>query len=181
MVLRLGFLAVACLAETVRWIVERWSSAWPVDLHVADTTRIRPASGCATRSADGQLVRAHQGHSSCIDGALMKFPYYAGLMTLRYDFLEPNLLDRAVGWMTGWHQCYAFSPSGRRSSARAGFGQRTAAAFDRPVLVYEPAGTALFDLSAPPEAGSRPIVVTRAFPDVAGCDPPVPLAPLVLR
>jgi hypothetical protein len=59
-------------------------------------------------------------------------------------------------------------------------GQQTAAAFDHPVLIYEPVGTALFDLSAPP-ATRPPIVITEALPDLPGCDPPVRVPLLMLR
>ena len=59
--------------------------------------------------------------------------------------------------------------------------QRTAAAFDRPFLIYQPAGTALFDLSKPRDPQLPPEVITEAFPDAPHCDPPVALQPLVLE
>ena len=156
------------------------------NLHVTDRTgRFDQRQAARHEAPIGQLVRAHTKDNSVLvvmerSGSLR---YYAGRMTLRYDFLEPDWLDRAVAWMTerGVH-VYAVLDERQAGECKRRFaGQRTAAAFDRPVLVYEPAGTALFDLSTPPEAGSRPIVITRAFADVAGCDPPVPLAPLVFR
>jgi Dolichyl-phosphate-mannose-protein mannosyltransferase len=133
----------------------------------------------------GRLVREHTQRNSVVlamerSGSLR---YYAGRMTLRYDLLEPGWLDRAVDWMTE-HGAHVYAVLDERQAAeckRRFAGQRIAAAFDRPVLVYDPAGTSLFDLSTPPDPTTPPIVITAAFPDVAGCDPPARLAPLVLR
>jgi hypothetical protein len=133
----------------------------------------------------GHLVRAHTDRNSAVlamarSGSLR---YYAGRTTLRYDILEPDWLDRAVAWLTerGVH-VYAVLDEFHAAECKRRFaGQRLAAAFDRPVLVYEPAGTALFDLSTPPDAGNEPIVISKAFDDVPGCDPPFKLPPLVLR
>jgi hypothetical protein len=59
--------------------------------------------------------------------------------------------------------------------------QHTANALDRPFLIYEPAGTALFDLSQPRHAALPPEVITEAFPDAPHCDPPAALLPLTLK
>ena len=48
-------------------------------------------------------------------------------------------------------------------------------------MIYETAGTALFDLSHPPDPALTPAVITDPFPDAPHCDPPVPLLPLVLK
>jgi hypothetical protein len=182
------FLAVGRIGgKGVRWIVGALVIALGLwNLHVTDQTGSFDQRQAARHEAPiGQLVRGHTKDNSVLvvmerSGSLR---YYAGRMTLRYDFLEPDWLDRAVAWMTerGVH-VYAVLDERQAGECKRRFaGQRTAAAFDRPVLVYEPAGTALFDLSTPPETGSRPIVITRAFADVPGCDPPVPLPPLVVR
>lgn len=170
-----------------RWIVGVLVIALGLwNLHVAERNGAFDQRQAARHEAPiGRLVRAHTQENSVVlamerSGSLR---YYAGRMTLRYDVLEPNWLDRAVAWMTerGVH-VYAVLDERQAGECRRRFaGQQTAAAFDRPVLVYEPAGTALFDLSTPPDAGSGPIVITTAFDDVPGCDPPVPLAPLVWR
>lgn len=171
----------------IRWMVGVLVIALGLwNLHVADRNGAFDQRQAARHEAPiGRLVRAHTQENSVVlamerSGSLR---YYAGRMTLRYDFLEPDWLDRAVAWMTerGIH-VYAVLDERQAGECRRRFaGQQTTAAFNRPVLVYEPAGTALFDLSNPPDAGSRPIVITTAFDDVPGCDPPVPLSPLVLR
>ena len=132
----------------------------------------------------GRLVRAHTDRNSVVlaferSGSLR---YYAGRMTLRYDVLEPDWLDRAVTWLSA-HGVHVYAVLDQRQAAeckRRFAGQQTAAAFDHPVLIYEPVGTALFDLSAPP--GMRPpIVISEALPDLPGCDPPVRVPLLMLR
>jgi hypothetical protein len=59
--------------------------------------------------------------------------------------------------------------------------QHTATALDRPLLIYEPAGTALFDLSQPRDAALPPDVIKDPFPDAPHCDPPVAVLPLVFK
>ena len=59
--------------------------------------------------------------------------------------------------------------------------QRVAATLDRPFLIYEPAGTALFDLSQPRDPALPAAVIAEPFPDAPHCDPPVPLLPLILK
>jgi hypothetical protein len=135
-------------------------------------------------AAIGRLVRAHTDRNSVVlaferSGSLR---YYAGRMTLRYDVLEPDWLDRAVTWLTarGIH-VYAVLDQRQVAECKRRFaGQQTTAAFDHAVLIYEPAGTALFDLSAARVTGS-PIVISEALPDLPGCDPPVRVPLLVLR
>jgi hypothetical protein len=109
--------------------------------------------------------------------------YYAGRTTLRYDILDGKWLDRAVEWLGARGvRVYAVLDARHAAELKQRFAtQRTVAALDHPILVYEPAGTALFDFSEPPDPKERPIVITEAFEDQPGCDPPLPLAPLVLR
>jgi len=132
----------------------------------------------------GRIVRAHTPETSVVlavhrSGSLR---YYAGRMTLRYDMLEPDWLDRATAWMQDRGvRVYAVLDERETREAKQRFaGQQRAAAFDRPVLVYAPAGTALFDLSAVPAPSSKPLIITEALPDLPGCDRPVP-GPTVLR
>ena len=92
-------------------------------------------------------------------------------------------LDRAVAWL-GTREVRVYGVLDRRQAdeAKARFSsQRTAAAFDRPFLIYEPAGTALFDLSQPRDPALPAAVIREPFPDAPHCDPPVPLQPLILK
>ena len=109
--------------------------------------------------------------------------YYGGRITLRYDLLHPEWLDRAVTWLSARGlRVYAVLDRRQADEVKARFStQHTAAALDRPFLVYEPAGTALFDLSQPRDPALPPEVITEAFPDAPHCDPPVTLLPLVLK
>ncbi len=173
--------------QPVQWVVGAMIIALGLwGLHFAERTGQFDQRQAARHEAPiGHLVRGHTNRNSVVlamarSGSLR---YYAGRTTLRYDLLEPDWLDRAVAWMTerGVH-VYAVLDEFHAAECKRRFaGQRLTAAFDRPVLVYEPAGTALFDLSTPPDAGSKPIVISKAFDDVPGCDPPYKLAPLVLR
>jgi hypothetical protein len=132
----------------------------------------------------GRLVRAHTERNSVVlaferSGSLR---YYAGRTTLRYDVLEPDWLDRAVTWLTA-HGVHVYAVLDQRQAAecqRRFAGQQTAAAFDHPVLIYEPGGIALFDLSAQP-ATRQPIVITEALPEMPGCDPPTRVPLLMVR
>jgi hypothetical protein len=133
----------------------------------------------------GRLVRMHTPPNSVLLTAERSgsMRYYAGRVTLRYDLLHPDWLDRAVAWLTARGvRVYAVLDRRQADEVKARFStQRAAAALDRPFLIYEPAGTALFDLSEPYGAATPPTVITEPFPDAPHCDPPVPLEPLVLN
>lgn len=132
----------------------------------------------------GRLVRRHTPANSVIfalhrSGSLR---YYAGRVTARYDMLDPQWLDRSVAWLKdrGVH-VYAVLDRREADEARQRFaGQRTVSALDRPMLLYEPAGTALYGLSDPPESSEPVVVIDDALPDLAGCDPPVREPPALL-
>jgi hypothetical protein len=133
----------------------------------------------------GRLVMQHTSPNSVLltmerSGSMR---YYGGRVTLRYDLLDRDWLDRAVEWLTarGVH-VYAVLDRRQAEEAKARFStQRTAVGFDRPFLVYEPAGTALMDLSELRDPLLAPAVITEPFPDAPHCDPPVPLEPLILK
>jgi hypothetical protein len=173
--------------DEVRWIVGVLVVALGVwSLHFAERNGAFNQRQAARHEAPiGHLVRAHTDENSVVLalGRSGSLRYYAGRTTLRYDILEPDWLDRAVAWLTerGVHVYAVLDPRHVAECKRRFAGQQLLAALDRPVLVYEPAETALYDLSTPPPAGSKPIVITKPFEDVPGCDPPLPLAPLVLR
>ena len=132
----------------------------------------------------GRLMRRHTEPQSVIfalhrSGSLR---YYAGRITARYDMLDPQWLDRSVAWLKdrGVH-VYAVLDEREAREARERFaGQRMTSALDRPVLIYQPAGTALFDLSDPLDPSRQPVVVADALPDLSGCDPPVEAPPPLL-
>lgn len=132
----------------------------------------------------GRLVREHTQANSVIlavhrSGSLR---YYAGRITLRYDMLDGAWLDRAVTWLAERNvHVYAVLDERETGESKERFaGQKTAAAFDRPMLTYKPASTSLFDLSAPPDGSKAPIVIAGSLADLPGCDPPVPLSGLRL-
>lgn len=172
--------------RTSRWMAGAAIIALGVwNIHAAEQRGAFEQRQAARHEAPvGRLVRAHTDRNSVVlaferSGSLR---YYAGRMTLRYDVLEPDWLDRAVTWLTE-HGVHVYAVLDQRQAAeckRRFTGQQTAAAFDHPVLIYEPVGTALFDLSAP-LATRPPIVITEALPDLPGCDPPVRVPLLMLR
>ena len=133
----------------------------------------------------GRTLRAHTSSNSVMlalhrSGSVR---YYAGRITARYDMLDPEWLDRFVAWMTerGVH-VYAVLDAREAAEAKGRFaGQQLASAFDRPTLVYQPAGVAVYDLSRPPAASANPSVITEDPTGDAACDPPTPgPEPLVL-
>jgi hypothetical protein len=133
----------------------------------------------------GRLVITHTPPNSVLlvserSGSMR---YYSGRITLRYDLLDPEWLDRAVSWLgTRGVRVYAVLDRRQADDVKARFSsQRVAATLDRPFLVYEPAGTALFDLSQPRDPALPAAVITEPFPDAPHCDPPVPLLPLILK
>jgi hypothetical protein len=133
----------------------------------------------------GRLVATHTPPNSVLltmerSGSMR---YYGGRTTLRYDLLHPEWLDRAITWLTA-RGVPVFAVLDRRQAdeVRARFSsQRAAAALDRPFLIYEPAGTALFDLSQLRDPVLPPAVISEPLPDAPHCDPPVPLLPLALK
>ena len=109
-----------------------------------------------TRTAPNSVVLAFE-HSGSMR-------YYGGRVTLRYDILDGEWLDRTVEWLTARGvRVYAILDRRQADEAKTRFAtQRRAAAFDRPFLVYEPAGTALFDLSQQRDPAQPPEVITDA-------------------
>jgi Dolichyl-phosphate-mannose-protein mannosyltransferase len=190
--LMLGLGAVFSAAGKVRAPASRWAARLAIvalgiwNIRVAVETGAFEQRQAARHEAPiGRLVQAHTDANSVVlalerSGSLR---YYAGRTTLRYDLLAPDWLDRAVDWMTarGVH-VYAVLDERQAAECKRRFSsQRLAAAFDRPILIYEPAGTALFDLSQPPDPAATPVRITTAFEDRPGCDPPVSLSSPVWR
>ena len=133
----------------------------------------------------GRLVRAHTEENSVIlavhrSGSLR---YYSGRTTLRYDMLHPDWLDRAVAWFgnQGIHVYAVVDERERREASDRFSGQRGARAFDRAVLMYEPAGTGLYDLSRPPDGTKTSVLIKDALPDLPGCDPPPYFRSMTMR
>jgi hypothetical protein len=147
-------------------------------LHVARARDVFEQRQAARHEAPiGRIVRAHTEENSVIlavhrSGSLR---YYSGRVTMRFDMLAPDWLDRAVAWFgERGVRVYAVVDERERQEARDRFsGQRTALGFDRPAVMYEPAGTGLYNLSGSPAASGSPLLIKEALPDLSGCDPPV--------
>jgi hypothetical protein len=122
--------------------------------------------------------------------------YYGGRMTMRYDSIEPDWLDRAIVWLSARGvESYLLAEDWELPSIRERFaGTRALAALDAPpVLIYDGGGRIqLFDLSAgsdphegegsparhglPPRGGR----IRETFKDLR-CVPPAPQPRLVLK
>jgi hypothetical protein len=133
----------------------------------------------------GRLIRAYTPENSVVlaferSGSMR---YYGGRVTLRYDLLDGNWLDRAVAWLGARGvRVYAVLDQRQAAEVKQRFAtQQKAAVFDHPFLTYEPAGTSLFDLSAPLDPARPRIVIGNAFRDRPGCDPPEPLPALTFH
>jgi len=107
--------------------------------------------------------------------------YYGGRMTLRWDNLPPEWLDRAVAWLSerGVRTYVLVEPFELRDMKKRFAGQALAARLDGPpdIRLGE---KSFFDLSAPP--GTQ--VVTQTIPLTLGpgdSRPPAPPPVLVLR
>lgn len=159
-------------------------AAWTVG--IASRSEVFGQRQAAAHEAPlGQLVRQHTADNSVViaferSGSIR---YYAGRTTLRYDFLPPDWLDRAVEWLTARGvRVYAVLDPNHLEQVRTRFaGQRALAALERPVFLYEPNRTALYDLSSPPGPGQSLLVVERDPGGRAACDPPSAEAHLVLH
>ncbi len=133
----------------------------------------------------GQLVRKHTVDNSVVlvwerSGTIR---YYSGRTTLRYDYLDGDWLDRAVAWLRdrGVHVYAVLDPNHLEQCRRRFAGQKTLAAFERAVFLYEPASTSLYDLTTPPPREQSLIVYDRDPGGRPPCDPPVDPTPIVLR
>ena len=157
-------------------------SSWRLASGISRTRRATACSTSGRRSVtkrcSGRSFRSHDPNSVIItiqrSGSVR---YYGGRVTLRYDYLAHDTLDRDIDWLRGRGvRAFALMDAREIEEFKRQFaGQRTLAAFDRPVLVYEPAGVSLVDLSRPPDVGEpRPFRVTEAPPDGPDCVPPVP-------
>jgi hypothetical protein len=157
--------------------------AWTFSAVLRDNIFNRQAA--APEAPLGQLVRKHTVDNSVVlvwerSGTIR---YYSGRTTLRYDFLDRDWLDRAVAWLRGRgvHVYAVLDPNHREQCLRRFAGQATLAALDRPVFVYDPARTALYDLTTPPPPEQSFILYDRDPGGRPPCDPPVDSTPIVLR
>jgi hypothetical protein len=189
----LGLSAVAVTASSLNGVVGRWLTgvavvalgAWTLKIAVLDLDVFGQRQAARHEAPIGYLVRTHTPDNSVVltferSGSMR---YYGGRTTLRYDVLDGRWLDRAIDWLGARGvRVYAVLDKRQAAEAKQRFAtERSSAAFDHPILIYEPAGTALYDLSAPPASSTPPLVITDAFADRPGCDPPVALPPLILR
>jgi hypothetical protein len=110
--------------------------------------------------------------------------YYGGRMTLRYDQIERDWLDRAIIWLSARGvETYLLAEDWELPSIRQRFaGTRALAALDAPpVLIYDGGGRIqLFDLSAEDGRPARYGRIRETFKDLR-CVPPAPPPRLVLK
>jgi 4-amino-4-deoxy-L-arabinose transferase-like glycosyltransferase len=110
--------------------------------------------------------------------------YYGGRMTLRYDQIERDWLDRAITWLSARGvKTYLLAEELELASIRERFaGTRALAALDRPpVLIYDGVvRIQLFDLSADNGPPARYDRIRETFKNLR-CVPPGPLPRLVLK
>jgi hypothetical protein len=132
----------------------------------------------------GQLVRKHTVDNSVVlvwerSGTIR---YYSGRTTLRYDYLDREWLDRGVAWLRGRgvHVYAVLDPNHVEQCRRRFAGQATLAALHHPVFLYEPASTALYDLTTPPPPEQALILYEEDPGGRPPCDPPAEPAPMVL-
>jgi len=108
--------------------------------------------------------------------------YYSGRTTLRYDYLDREWLDRCVAWLRGRgvHVYAVLDPNHVEQCRRRFAGQATLAALHHPVFLYEPASTALYDLTTPPPPEQALILYEEDPGGRPPCDPPAEPVPMVL-
>jgi len=172
------------LAQTALAVLVVLLGVWTFSTAVRDGVfRERPMS--APEAPLGQLVRKHTVDNSVVlvwerSGTIR---FYSGRTTVRYDYLDREWLDRAVAWLRerGVHVYAVLDPGHREQCQRRFAGQATLAALDRPVFIYEPANTALYDLTTPPPPEQSFILYDRDPGGRPACDPPVEPTPIVLR
>jgi hypothetical protein len=171
------------VAQTALAVLVVLLGVWTFSTALRDNIFNRQAA--APEAPLGQLVRKHTVDNSVVlvwerSGTIR---YYSGRTTLRYDFLDGDWLDRAVAWLRGRgvHVYAVLDPNHREQCLRRFAGQATLAALDRPVFVYEPARTALYDLTTPPPPEQSFILYERDPGGRPPCDPPVDPTPIVLR
>jgi hypothetical protein len=106
--------------------------------------------------------------------------YYGGRITIRYDLLDPDWLDRGVAWMNDHGvRVYALLEDWEIDPFRNRFaGARLVARIESPAMLeYQNRATIrLYDLSSPvpPDVPPPPIVVTGDAPDRWRSRPPGP-------
>jgi hypothetical protein len=92
--------------------------------------------------------------------------YYAGRMTLRYDLLDPQWLDRAIDWLAGRGvRSYALLDDWEVKEFRQRFaGQARVSQLDVPVFIYTGAvSTHFYDLTRPASERRAPETIVDRF------------------
>jgi hypothetical protein len=112
--------------------------------------------------------------------------YYSGVVPIRMEMFDGAWLDRSIDWLdsSGVH-AYAVLEADEVEFFRTHFAnQRHTAAMDAPLITYTAYGgglpIAIFDLTTPPAAGTRPRVVIEKFENRLRSVPPGPLPRLTL-
>lgn len=145
-------------------------------LGLSRTERRFVAAGLLARGAteDNSIILS-MGHSGSAR-------YYAGRMTLRYDILDSEWLDRALQWFTerGVHP-YLLADKWEIAEFRRRFAGQNSVAYveSKPIFVYDGFGTvALFDLGA---SRSEPTQTIQATLEGTRSVPPTDAPRLTLR
>jgi len=110
--------------------------------------------------------------------------YYGGRMTVRYDQIDPDWLDRGVAWMTARGvPVYAVLEDWEIPEFERRFqGQSYLSRLSSPVFVYNGTTTVrLYDLSRPPDPAAAPRVINETFEDRRRAVPPAPPPTLTFR
>lgn len=137
---------------------------WKYDRHYPAVGRL---VGALTDTQTVILSRQHSG----------SLRYYGGRVTLRYDELDPQWLDRAVAWLgERGVRAYLLADAWEIVEIKKRFkGQRALEHLDRPPVVdYRgPTNVLLYDLSRPSDGPSR--IVWESYANLRSVSP-VPLA-----
>ena len=172
------------IARTALGLLIVVMGAWKFSPVVRDNL-LGGRQAAAVEAPLGQLVRKHTVDNSVVlvwerSGTIR---YYSGRTTLRYDYLDREWLDRAVAWLRGRgvHVYAVLDPNHLEQCRRRFAGQATLVALEHPVFLYEPARTALYDLTTPRTPDQSLIVYAQDPGGRAPCDPPVDSTPIALR
>jgi predicted membrane-bound dolichyl-phosphate-mannose-protein mannosyltransferase len=144
-----GIIAVIALGmDTVRLAAQTGAfDRWKAERHYVTVARLVRAT------TDARSVILSMQHSGSIR-------YYAGRITMRYDLLDSQWLDRAVAWLSARGiRAYLLIDTWEEPHVTRQFsGQRTLAQLRRPPAARYLGTTtvSLFDLSRALEAGGRP-------------------------
>lgn len=180
------FIGLAAAGAAIGSVVPRWVTVPVICLALAAPVllgSIRRLYNFDARQGEAHYATSARMVSSVADRASVIYSmqhsgsvrYYAGRMTLRYDYLDPGELERSVQWFVdrGIHP-YAALEWWEIEAWRQRFGDGSALArLDLPPIRQSAKlkGMVVYDLLAPGRAEPRVVAMTAA--DLA-CRPPAP-------